>query len=381
MTTVVADPLEMLRRRTSEKWTTHPPDVLPLFVAETDYPLAPAIAERLHESIRLSDTGYVSSAGPLAPAFAGFAERAWTWRIDPAGVRTTADVSVAIVETLRSVISPGDRVIINPPVYPPFYDLIPEAGGQVVEVPLLDDGAGWQIDLAGVEAAFRAGARVYLLCNPQNPVGLVHSRETLEAIAELAARYDAIVVSDEIHAPLTHAGVAFVPFLTVSDAAREHGVTVTSASKGWNLAGLKCGLFVAASERTTAILDGMPEEVGTRTGLLGLHASVAAYTDSVDWLHGAIAAMESNAELLGELLAVHLPQLGFRRPRASYLAWLDFRPLGWGDDPSIRALELARVALVPGPTFGPQGRGFARLNFACSPEMLREAVERLAAAV
>jgi cystathionine beta-lyase len=379
MTEVGAEPLASLRARTSEKWVRYPADVLPLFVAEMDYPLAPVIADAMAERIRLSDTGYVASPLPVGEAFAGFASRRWDWDVDPASVRTTTDVSVCIVESLRAVIRPGDGVIINPPVYPPFFHLVTEAGGSVVEVPLLDDGAGYELDLAGIEVAFAAGVRALLLCNPQNPLGVVHSAESLAALAELAAKYEATVVSDEIHGPLTHSTATFTPFLSVSDAARAHGIAVTSASKAFNLAGVKCALMVAASDRSRALLDGMSEEVLWRTSILGLHASVAAFTNGDDWLDGTIAAIEASKLLLGQLLEAELPDVGFRSPDATYLAWLDFRALGWGDDPSIRALD-ARVALNPGPDFGAQGRGFARLNFACSPEVLTEAIRRLAAA-
>jgi len=379
MVEVKAESLERLRQRTSEKWVEYPPDVLPLFVAEMDYPLAPVVSETLIERIRLSDTGYVSSPLPAGEALAGFARRRWSWTIDPLSVRTTTDVSVGIVETLRRVIRPGDGVIINPPVYPPFSLMIPEAGGTIVPVPLLDDGLGYALDLDGIERAFASGARALLLCNPHNPLGHVHPRAELEAVAELAARFDATVVSDEIHSMLTHSSAQFTPFLSVSDAAREYGVTVTSASKAFNLAGIKCAMMVAASDRGLAVLNGMNEEVGWRTSILGLHATIAALTDGDDWLDGTLAALETSKALLGTLLRDQLAGVGFREPHASYLGWLDFRALGWGDDPSIHALENARVALNPGPDFGPEGRGFARLNFACSPEVLTDAIARLAA--
>ena len=379
MTEVNADGLERLRERTSEKWVRYPPDVLPLFVAEMDYPLAPVIAQTLTEHIVRSDTGYVASPLPVGEAFAGFAARRWGWQVEPTSVRTTTDVSVCIVETLRRAIRPGEGVVINPPVYPPFFHLVTEAGGTVVEVALLDDGSAYSLDLVGIEAAFAAGARALLLCNPQNPLGLVHSASSLAALADLAARYDVTIVSDEIHGMLTHSTATFTPFLTVSDAAREHGIAVTSASKAFNLAGVKCAIMVAGSERALALLDGMSEEVLWRTSILGMHASVAALTHGDDWLDGTIDAIEASKLLLGQLLGAELPSVGFRPPDATYLAWLDFRALGWGDDPSIRAMD-ARVALNPGPEFGRAGRGFTRLNFACSPEVLTEAIHRLASA-
>jgi cystathionine beta-lyase len=377
---VHAEPLQSLRERTSEKWRAYPEDVIPLFVAEMDYPLAEPIAEALTEAVRRSDTGYARPGGELPRAFADFAARRWGWQVDPAQVTTTADVAVVVVEALRLAIRPGDGVVINTPVYPPFFDFVPEAGGRIVEVPLLQNAAGWSIDLDGLERAFAAGARAYLLCNPHNPLGHPHPADQLVAVAELAARYGVTVVSDEIHAPLTLSDGVFTPFLSVSDAAREHGIAAESASKAWNLAGLKCAMFVTAGERMSRLLATLPESVRYRTGLFGQIASAVAFAEGEEWLDGAIRALERNRDALTTLLAEKLPGVGYLAPRASYLAWLDFRALGWGDDPSIRALESGRVALSSGPMFGTQGAGFARLNFACSPEVLGEAVDRLAGA-
>jgi cystathionine beta-lyase len=379
-------PLDRLRQRTSIKWRAYPDDVLPLFIAELDFPLADPIARALREAIDRSDTGYAFASPHLGEAFAAFASARWGWSVDPGQVSSTTDVSVAIVESLRQVISPGDGVVINPPIYPPFFDLVPEAGGVVVEVPLrasdkagAADAPGWSIDLPALEAAFAAGARAYLLCNPHNPLGHPHSRDDLVAVAELAARYDVAVVSDEVHAPLTHFDGHFTPYLSVPGAA-ERGICVTSASKGWNLAGLKCALMVTASERMRERITSLPEEVMLRTSQFGLIANIAAYEQGVSWLDDVVASVQQNRSLLTRLLGDQLPGVGYLPPHASYLAWLDLRSLGWGDDPSVTAAERAKVALSPGPAFGSVGRGFARLNFGCSPAVLTEAVTRLAAA-
>ncbi len=375
-----ADPMSLLRQRSSMKWRAFPEDVLPLFVAETDYPLAPPIQDALTAAIRNSDTGYAPPTSELPDAFTAFAAARWGWTVDPAQVWTTTDVGVAIVETLRRVTKPGDGVIINPPVYFPFFDLVAESGARVVEVPLSGGlGDGWSLDLAGIEEAFRSGARAFLLCNPHNPVGRAHSVEELRAVAELAAKYGATVVSDEIHGPLTYPDSQFTPFLSVSDAAREIGVCVTAASKAWNLAGLKCAIMVTAGGPNQTIVGTMPDEVYWRTSLLGLKASVAAYRDSVQWLDGIIASLDANRRLFTTLLADHLPEVKYRMPEATYLAWLDFTALSWGDDPAAHILEHAKLALSNGPPFGEQGRGFARLNLACAPDTLTEAVTRMAA--
>ena len=376
-----ADPMSTLRRRTSAKWRTYPEDVLPMFVAEMDYPLAPAIADALHQAIELGDTGYIPGRDTAAAhAFRAFAAERWGWSPDPKQMRTTTDVSVVIVESLRRLVGPGEGVIITPPVYPPFYDLIPEAGGRVVEVPLLDDGASFALDIEGIDRALEAGAKGVLLCSPHNPLGLVHDRAILERLAAVVARHDGFVVADEIHAPLAHHGVSFTPYLTVSAEARAHGIAAESGSKAFNLAGLKAALFVAESDRMNDLLRSLPDEVTYRTGHFGLIATAEGFAHGKDWLDATITSIEANLDHLEAELAVHLPAVHLRRPSASFLAWLDMTRLGWGDDPAVPARREARVALASGPAFGAPGAGHARMNVACSPETITEAVRRLAAA-
>ncbi|KAA9135082.1 MalY/PatB family protein [Microbacterium caowuchunii] len=375
-------PLDQLRQRTSAKWRTYPDDVLPLFVAETDFPLAPAITRTLEHAVALGDTGYTSGDSGVREAYAAFAERRFSWSPDPARMRTTADVSMGNVEILRRVVSPGDRVVVTPPVYPPFYDCVAEAGAEVERVPLRERGDGWELDLLGIEAAFAGGARAILLCNPHNPTGTAHSRESLAALADIAARFGATVVSDEIHAPLARKDAGFTPFLAASDVAARVGFTVTSASKAFNLAGLKCAVMVAADGPTSDLLRGMPEEVEWRTGSFGAMAAVAAFAPESDaWLDSLIAAIDENARLLADLLARHVPGARYRIPPVGYLAWVDLSALGWGPNPAARILRDARVALHYGPAFGEGGAGHVRFNLACSPEVLTEAVERIGALV
>lgn len=374
--------LAELRERSSEKWREYPDDVLPLFVAETDFPLAPAITAALHRAVERGDTGYIASKTPLAEAFAGFARRRYDWAVDPARTRSTADVSMGIVEILRRVTQPGERVVVTPPVYPPFYDLVEEAGAEVLRVPLRDTGTGWELDLDGIRGAFDDGATAILLCNPHNPTGTVHDRDALAALAEIAAEYGAAVVSDEIHAPLAQPGTGFTPFLAASETAARVGYAVVSASKAFNLAGLKCALMVTADDDTSAVVRGLPVEVEWRTGQFGLLASVAAFAEESDaWLDGLLDTLDQNRVLLEDLLARHLPGARYRIPDAGYLAWIDLSALGWGDNPARRILRDAKVALHFGPAFGTEGAGHVRLNFGTSPEILTEAVERIAALV
>lgn len=375
-------PIEQLRQRSSTKWRKYGDDVLPFFVAETDYPPAPAITEALSRAVALGDTGYTPPDPGVAAAYAGFAERRFGWRVDPARVRTTCDVMMGIVEILRRVTEPGDRVIVTTPVYPPFFECIPEAGAVVERVPLLDTGTEWRLDLGGIEASLAAGAKAVLLCNPHNPTGTVHARETLAQLADLAAAHGAVVISDEIHAPLTHRGSRFTPFLNASPVAARVGYAVVSASKAFNLAGLKCALMVTADDATTRVVRSLPDEVEWRTGLFGAIAAVAAFSPGSDaWLDSQLAALDENRALLSSLLAEHLPQARYRVPDAGFLAWVDLRALGWGDNPAVKIRREARVAFHLGPYFGDEGRGHVRINFGCAPDLLAEALERVGSLV
>jgi cystathionine beta-lyase len=371
-------PLDQLRRRRSVKWRAYPEDVLPLFVAETDFALAPAIHSVLAEAVELGDTGYTPADPGIRSAYTGFARRRFGWEVDPGGMLTTADVMMGVVEILRRVTTPGDRVVITPPVYPPFSICIPEAGAVVESVPLLSGKDGFTLDLAGIEAAFAGGARAMLLCNPHNPTGTVHSRETLARLADIADAHGAVIISDEIHGPLARRDVGYTPFLSASDTAARVGFAVTSASKAFNLAGLKCAIMITAHADTRAVLKTLPAEVEWRTGLFGALAGTAAFSpESDDWLDSLQAAIESNHRLLADLLVEHVSGARFRVPQAGYLAWVDLTDLGWGDDPAVRILSEGRVALHRGPEFGAGGAGHVRINVGCSPEVLTEAVRRI----
>jgi cystathionine beta-lyase len=379
MTSATAFSLAEVRGgRSSVKWTRYAPDVIPLSVAEMDFAIAASISETLVERVRASDFGYIDAPGPLAGAFAHFANTRWGWQVDPSRIRVTTDVSTAIVESLRYGIPAGGTVVINPPVYTAFYELIDEAGARRLEVPLTESGSdGWSLDLSALEAAFAAGADAYLLCNPKNPLGLVFDATTLGEIARLAARYDVLVISDEVHAPLTHPGQTFRPFLDVAAGYGTRCICVTSASKGWNLAGAKCALLVAGGGDALELLDRFPEEVTCRTSILGLHANVAAFA-AIDWLDSTIETIVSNEILLARLLAQKLPAAVYHRPTAGYLGWIDLRAFELGEDPAAVLIETARVALNSGHTYGSAYDSFVRINLACDPALLIEAVERIA---
>jgi cystathionine beta-lyase len=373
------DPVDVLRRRRSAKWQTYPADVLPLTVAEMDFALAAPVAETLREAVERSDAGYATAGSDLGRALAGFAGRRWNWDLDPASVTAVTDVGVGVVELLRVLTRPGDAVVISPPVYPPFFDWIPEAGARLLEVPLACDADGWRLDLAALEAAFATHPAAYLLCNPHNPVGRVHTAGELTALVRLARIYRVAIVSDEIHAPLALPGATFVPLLTVPGAA-EVAVSVLSASKAWNLAGLKCAAVVTAAPRMAAVTDRFPPDTRWRLGHFGVLAAIAAFTAGEPWLDQLLVTLDHRRVLLGDLLRQRLPMLAWHPPEATFLAWLDCTALGPDNQAQERFLEHGRVALEPGLRFGAAGCGYARLNFATSADILDQATARMAGA-
>ncbi|GAA2419976.1 aminotransferase class I/II-fold pyridoxal phosphate-dependent enzyme [Streptomyces coeruleofuscus] len=361
------------------KWRTYPEDVLPLWVAEMDVPLAEPVVRAVTEALDLGDTGYPAGTA-YAQALAAFAGKRWNW--DGLAVERTAivpDVMLGVVEMLKLVTGHRDAVVVNPPVYPPFYQFVEHMDRRVLEAPL---GADGRIDLGVLEETFRqavagGGRAAFLLCSPHNPTGTVHTAEELSAVAAVAERYGVRVVADEIHAPLVVGDTDFVPYLSVPGA--ERGLSLMSASKAWNLAGLKAALAIAGPG-AGADLARMPEEVGHGPSHVGIIAHTAALSDGVAWLDALLSGLDANRRLLADLLAEHLPEIRYRPGDATYLAWLDCRALGLGDDPADTFLHRGRVALNSGLPFGTGGAGHVRLNLATSPEVIGEAVRRMAAA-
>lgn len=385
--------LQQLQLRTSMKWRAHQADVLPLWVAEMDVNLPPTVAEALRTAIDNGDTGYPCGTA-LAEAIGQFASQRWQWH-DLAVGRTAIvpDVMQGIVEVLRLVTDRGDAVIVNPPVYAPFYAFVSHDSRRVIESPLDVDG---RIDLAALEEAFArardlGGKVAYLLCNPHNPTGSVHTADELRAVADLADRFGVRVVSDEIHAPVILSGSRFTPYLTVPGA--QNAFALTSASKAWNLSGLKAALAIAGPA-AVADLRRMPEEVSHGPSHLGVLAHAEAFRTGSDWLDLLLRGLDENRTLLGNLLAEHLPSIKYQRPQGTYLAWLDCRELGFDEDvtdglavvadlsgPARWFLDHARVALSSGHVFGTGGAGHVRLNFATSQAILTEAVSRMGRAL
>ncbi len=372
--------LDRLRRRRSEKWRAHPPDVLPAFVAEMDYDLAEPVLAALRGAIDLSDCGYATPDG-LGEMFARFAAARHGWTVDPGRVHLVPDVMAGVDAILRLGTEPGDGVVINTPVYPPFFEHITGGHRRVVEVPLVRADGRHELDFAGLEAAFAAGARGYLLCNPHNPTGRVFSAADLGRIASLAEQYGVLVLSDEIHASLTLPGARHTPFVSLGGAAAEQGMTLASASKAFNIAGLKGAVAVAGSASRQRLLARLPSSCQYGAGLFGVLASLAAWSSGDEWLDALLTQLDHARTEFGRLLRQRLPDAGYVPPEASYLAWVDCSRLGLGPEPAEVFLDRGRVALGRGLDFGPPGDGFVRVTIGTSSALLAEIVDRMAAAV
>jgi len=407
------DEAERLRSLTWIKWTHFPDDVIPAWVADMDFPTAPAVTETLRALVERNDFGYNWNAARRLPAaFLERQERRFGWQPaeppiaesgGPASQRLRrtqlfCDVVQALETALWLHTEPGDGVVLLTPVYPPFYGAVKSTGCRVIDVPL--DPDGWRLDASALASALEPGgagwptaqasaagpahcasAKAIMLCNPHNPTGRVFTREELLAIAAVAEERDLLVISDEIWEDLVFPPAVHIPFASLSPEAAARTVTITAASKAFNLAGLRCAVAHVGHGGVAAQLAALPGHVLGAVGTPGAEATLAAWTQGDEWLAETLARLEANRDHLADRLSAELPRVGFTVAESTYLAWLDFSAYGLGDDPAKWLLREARVALSAGTDFGVAGRGFARLNFATTLELLDEIVDRIVRAV
>lgn len=359
------------RRRTSIKWRHFDPDVLPLWVAEMDVLPAPPVAEEIRRVVTDGDLGY-PVPGPYLESVARW-YAGWSAPADPAKMALVTDTMTGVRAALQAVTSPEDPVYVAVPVYPPFHAVVASSGRRRVPVALTDEG---RLDVAAFEQAFASapGHGALLLSNPHNPTGAVPTADELTGLARAAERSGVAVVSDEVHAPLVLPGARFTPFSAIPEGARS--LSVISPAKGWNLAGLKAAAVVGAPDATDAV-GRVPPNLAHTASHVAVRAHIAAMDHGQDWLVDLVADLDANRRLLGDLLAAHLPGVDWRPGEATYLAWLDCRRLDLGDDPAVHFRRRGRVGLNSGLPFG-AGEGHVRLNFAASPELLEEAIRRMA---
>jgi cystathionine beta-lyase len=359
-------PLGWVRSRGSAKWSTYGDDCLAAFVAEMDYETAPEVQRAMRDE--------------LGAALAGWYQRTASFAVSPERIHSLPDILKGIELAISLFSRPDSAVVVPTASYPPFFAVADSLGREVVEVPMLAQPDGWQLDLERIDAAFAAGAGTLILCNPHNPLGKVFSLEEMRELAEVVERHHARVVADEVHAPLTYPGKTWMPYASVSETAAGHAVSLMSASKGWNLAGLKCAQVALHTEADANAWGTLPPLAAHGASTLGMVANVAAYQEGAAWLEQTVAYLDGNRRRLGELLAERLPAIRYLPPEGTYLAWLDCSALGL-ERPQAFFLEQAKVAFNDGGTFGAAGTRCVRCNFATSRRVLEEIVERMAIAL
>lgn len=356
-----------LQERRSVKWRRHPPDVLAAWVAEMDFPAPPVVRAALLEAIDREDFGYpLADADTGVPeALAGWLRERHGWAVDPAGIFLVPDVLKGIELAIETFSPAGTAVVVPTPTYAPFFEVVGICGRELVMVPMVAD----RMDLDRIGAALAAGARTVLISSPQNPTGRVYPADELGALIALTQRYGARLISDEVHAPLTFPGARHRPAAQLD----EQVLTITSASKAWNLAGLKCAQVVLANAADAERWRGLPALKTHGVTTLGIAATVAAFRAGGPWLDELVAYLDANRRLIGALLP---EQIQYQRPEATYLAWLDCTKLGLAD-PMLFFREQARVAVTRGGHFGPGGEGFVRLNFGTSAALLTRILQAM----
>jgi cystathionine beta-lyase len=373
-----------LRRRGSLKWTRGGPGVLGAFVAEMDFGIPPAVEAALGDAIRRADFGYLSdqAAAELRQASAGWQRSAYGWPVDAARVWPMADVLKCLEAAIRVFSRPGSPVILPTPAYMPFVTLPGLVGRELIQVPMVTGKDGrLTLDLDGIAAAFRAGGHLLVLVNPCNPAGRVYSPGELAALADVVDRNGGRVFADEIHAPLVYPGGRHVPYAFLSPMAASHSVTAVSASKAWNLPGLKCAQLIVTSDADVAAWERAWPLYEHDTSTPGARASTAAYRGAGEWLSDVLGYLDGNRRALADLLAEHLPGVRYTPPEGTYLAWLDCRALDLPAGLASFFLERAGVLATDGADCGDAGRGFLRLNIATPRPILAEMVRRMGAAL
>lgn len=368
---------DQLRSRGSLKWRDIDPDHLGAWVAEMDFGLSPAVAETISDCVDRAITGYpfTDAEAEMAQATAEFQLREYGWTIEPDLVRPVPDVVEGLRRVVMELTPPDSPVVLHTPVYFPFFTMVERSGRKQIRVPSISDDRGrWYLDLDALEKVFASGVGSFVLCNPWNPTGRSFSRDELLAVAELCHRYDVRVIVDEIHGPLVYPGGIHIPFASLDHPVAERAVTVTAASKMWNTPGLKCGQVICSDPNDLARWDSSFPEHVVGVSVIGVLATAAAYRDQTGWRDTVLAYLTRNRDRVTEMMREHLPEVGHHPAEATYLSWLDFRPLGI-ERPAELLAEKTGVVLSEGEIY--DGPGFARLNFATPRPILDEMLTRI----
>lgn len=358
------------------KWTFHEENVLPAWVAEMDFGLAPAIEQALHDAVDNAITGYPypNAEDAAAEEATAFWQARYGWTVDPSTVYPAPDVIEGMRRAIMHLTRPGSPVVIHSPVYFPFYGMVSRAGRDLIEVRShRDDQGRYSLNLDGIDRACDDGAGCILLCNPWNPTGKVFTETELGEVVELATRHDVRIIADEIHGAITYGGATHIPIATLDS---DLVITATAASKAWNLPGLKAAQVALTNPADVERWEEAIPREAVGVGTFGLIAAAAAYSDGVEWFDRILGRLEQNRDLLMRAISEKLPDVTANPPEGTYLAWLDMS--GYGiEDPADFLRKEAKVALTGGRRFGTGAGQFARFNFATEPDLITEMVDRM----
>lgn len=374
--------LDDLKDAGSLKWTLVP-DTIGAFVAEMDFGVAPVIQSAISGAVARGLTGYLPQqlVTDLADATSRWYAESYGWEVPPARVRPVPDVISAFEATIDHFTTPGSAVILPTPAYMPFLMVPQMHGRRVIEVPSIEVDGRFVVDLDGIARAFDDGGELLVVCNPHNPLGTVATRDELLAIADLVAQKGGRVFADEIHAPLVYAPAQHVPYASISDAAAAHTITAASASKAWNLAGLKCAQVILSSDADAKRWKDAASWAEHGTSTLGVVANIAAYAGGRPWLDEVLGYLEGNRDRLVELVAEHLPGVGVTVPEGTYIALLDFRGTGLSGDLGQWFRRHAGVTMTDGAACGEAGVGHARFVFALPQPVMEKALIQMGRAM
>jgi cysteine-S-conjugate beta-lyase len=372
-----------LRARGSFKWTAPGPGGFGAAVAEMDFGAAPPILDALARLSADAQFGYLPPylAGELAAACADFSVRRYGWSPDPALIHPVPDVIKALEIAITHFSRPGSPVILPTPAYMPFLIVPGLLGREIIQVRMRGEAGFFTFDFDAIEAAFRAGGHLLIFCSPYNPLGRVFTRSEMAQLTDVVDRHGGRVFADEVHAPLVYPGERHIPYASTSGTAAAHTLTATSASKAWNLPGLKCAEVILTNEPDEQRWQEIGPFASHGASNPGVVANIAAFRDGEAWLDEVLAYLDDSRRLLAGLLARHLPQMRYRPPDGTYLAWFDCTAMDLPRSPGAMVTDLAHVTVVDGPAFGDGGAGSFRFNFAAPQPVLGEMVERIASAL
>ena len=358
-------------------------EVLPMWVADMDFPAPPTVIEAVTARAAHGVYGYPTRSEAYYQAVTGWLQRRHAWQVQSQWITSTPAVITAISVAIQTFTKPGDQVIIQPPVYPPFFSCVTKNGRQVLENPLRCENGHYTFDLEDLKRKLNPNVKMFIFCSPHNPVGRVWTKEELTELGQVLEKHDLVILSDEMHCDLTFKNHSFTPFSTISPAVANKMLTFISPAKTFNIAGFYNSITITENadlrHKFMTALDNLELLAGN---LFGTVAFETAYQTGDEWLDGLLPYLENNADFLCQFIDQRVPKLRMVKPEGTYLAWLDCRELGLSDK-ELKGFFVneAKVGVNSGDVFGKQGEGFVRLNFGCSKELLREGMERIERAI